>query len=360
MSKAKIGTIEAIFITLTAIVPLTVTSLPITIINELKSSSLLNIFYVTIICTLIGFLIYFLFKKFPGFDIIDVSNYLGGSIFRNIIGFIFIFYFIISSSLLLRNFCEGLDVIYFHYTNIIFMILIFVISITITNYLGFNSTIRTTTIIFPITLLSILLLFFGNIDSFKFQKIFPILGEGFEKTFALGLSNIGAFAGITYIYLLPPLLKNPKQFKIVSVLSGLLSGFFIFICIASLLFMFSIFISTNELMPLFIVSRYIEFGNFFQRFESLFLLIWIISFCCYLSISCKFSTAIFTKIFNLKDSSQLINIFAILIFAIAILPKNYIMSSFFEYYIYRYFTIAIIIIGLVILFLSNLKKKVSR
>ena len=58
MSKAKIGTIEAIFITLTAIVPLTVTSLPITIINELKSSSLLNIFYVTIICTLIGFLIF--------------------------------------------------------------------------------------------------------------------------------------------------------------------------------------------------------------------------------------------------------------------------------------------------------------
>ena len=55
MSKAKIGTIEAIFITLTAIVPLTVTSLPITIINELKSSSLLNIFYVTIICTLMLF-----------------------------------------------------------------------------------------------------------------------------------------------------------------------------------------------------------------------------------------------------------------------------------------------------------------
>ncbi len=91
------------------------------------------------------------------------------------------------------------------------MILIFVISIAITNYLGFNSTIRTTTIIFPITLLSILLLFFGNIDSFTFQKkIFPILGEGFEKTFALGLSNIGAFAGITYIYLLPPLLKKSK------------------------------------------------------------------------------------------------------------------------------------------------------
>ena len=261
---------------------------------------------------------------------------------------------------MLRNFCEGLDVIYFPYTNIIFMILIFVISIAITNYLGFNSTIRTTTIIFPITLLSILLLFFGNIDSFTFQKIFPILGEGFEKTFALGLSNIGAFAGITYIYLLPPLLKNPKQFKFVSVLSGLLSGLFIFICIASLLFMFSIFISTNELMPLFIVSRYIEFGNFFQRFESLFLLIWTIAFCCYLSISCKFSTTIFTKIFNLKDSSQLINIFVILIFAIAILPKNYIISSFFEYYIYRYFTIAIIIIGLVILFLSNLKKKVSK
>ena len=112
-------------------------------------------------------------------------------------------------------------------------------------------------------------------------------------------------------------------------------------------------------MPLFSVSRYIEFGNFFQRFESLFLLIWTIAFCCYLSISFKFSTYIFTKMFKLADSSQLIYVFSVLTYGIALLPKNYSVSSFFEINIYRYISISIIVLGLLILLLANFKKKNS-
>ena len=119
MSKSKIGTIEAISLVLSVLAPFTVISLSRTFINETKSSALLNIIYVTSICLIIGFLIYILFKKFPGLDIIDISGYLGGNIFKNIIGFIFIAYFMITSSLLLRNFCEGLKVDYYPNKNII-------------------------------------------------------------------------------------------------------------------------------------------------------------------------------------------------------------------------------------------------
>ena len=122
--------------------------------------------------------------------------------------------------------------------------------------------------------------------------------------------------------------------------------------------MFAIFISSDEIMPLFSVSRYIEFGSFFQRFESLFLLIWTISFCCYLSISCKFSTYISKKVFNLQDSSQLIYTLIILIFGIEKKKKNYAIINFFETNIYRYLGIAVIFIGLLILLLSNIKKGV--
>ncbi len=359
MSKSKIGTIEAIALILSALAPFTVISLSRTFINETKSSALLNIIYITLICLLISYIIYTLFKKFPGLDIIDISKYLGGNTFKNIIGFMFIAYFMITSSILLRNFCEGLKVIYYPYTNIVYIILMFVIAIGIVNNFSFNATIKTTTLIFPIILLSILLLFIGNINNFSFQKIFPLLGDGLKSTFILGLSNIGSFAGILYLYLLPPLLKQPDKFKKICIWSIILSGLFIFICVATLLFMFSIYINTDEIMPLFSVSRYIDFGNFFQRFESLFLLIWTIAFCCYLSISLKFSTYIFAKTFSLADTSPLIYIFCILLYGIALLPKNYAVSSFFETYIYRYISIALIICGIIILLLANFKKKVG-
>ena len=359
MQKSKLETIEGIIIVLSVLAPFTIMSLPKTIINETKSSSLINIVYITIICLLLVIAIYKLFKKFPGSDIIDISNFLGGPLFKNIVGIIFVLYFIVTSAILLRNFCESLKVVYYQFTNVIYILLLFIVAIATTNHLGFTSTIRTTTLIFPLIIISIILLFVGNLDNFSFERVFPILGNGFQSTFITGLVNIGCFAGISYVYFLPPLLKEPKNLKKIAIISVLFSGIFIFVCIATLLFLFSIFINIDEIMPLFVVSRYIEFGTFFQRFESLFLLIWTISFCCYLSIACKFSTHIFTKIFNIKDPSQLVYIFTILIFAISLIPKNYAVSILFESSIYRYLAIAVIVLGLFVLILSNLKKKVG-
>ncbi|MCI8617754.1 MAG: GerAB/ArcD/ProY family transporter [Clostridia bacterium] len=358
MVKQKISTISAIMLTLSIVVSYITSSLPRTFINESKSAAILNIVYITAIVLFIILLFCKLLKKFPGLDLLDISNFLGGNILKNIVGGFFIFYFILSSSLMLRNFCEGLSVVYYPLTSYVFVILMFIIALAISNRLGFISTLNTASIIFPLVLISAILLFCGNLDNFSFRRIYPILGDGFYNTFILGLKNIGSFGGICYLYFLPPMLKEPEKLKKIAIISVICTGAFILLCVATLLFMFSFFITTNEVMPLFSAARYIEFGSFFQRFESIFLLIWIISFCCYLSISCKFATHIFSKMFNLSDMKPLLTIFTILILGISLLPKNYAVSSSFETDFYRYLRIAIgYILGMLILILANLKKK---
>ena len=154
------------------------------------------------------------------------------------------------------------------------------------------------------------------------------------------------------------MLKKPEDFKKISVISVIFTGVFIFLCVATLLLMFSFFATTDEIIPLFSAARHIEFSSFFQRFESIFLLIWIISFCCYLSIACKFSGHLFSKMFNLSDINSILNIFAILIFGVSLIPNNYAVSNLFETYIYKYLRIIIsFILGMTILILANLKKK---
>ena len=358
MTNQKISTVSAIMLTLSIVISYITSSLPRTFINETKSATLLNIIYNTIIVLFIILLVCKLFKKFPGLDLLDISKFLGDNVLANIVGGLFIAYFIISSSMMLRNFCEELVVVYYPLTSYILIILMFVISIALVNRLSFNATLNTASIIFPLVLISVVLLFCGNLDNFSFRRIYPILGDGFYNTFILGLRNIGAFGGICYLYFLPPMLKEPEKFKKIAVISVIFTGIFIFLCVATLLFMFSFFITTDEIMPLFSAARHIEFSSFFQRFESIFLLIWIISFCCYLSITCKFSTHIFNKMFNLSDMRPVLNIFAILIFGISLLPKNYAISNLFETNIYRYLRIAIgFILGIIILILANLKKK---
>lgn len=358
MSKTKIGTVEAIMIILTIIVAHTILSLPKNILSSMKSASILNLIYISIIAIFISYLIYRLFKNFPGLDIIDISELLGGKIFKNIIGSIFIIYFLISASMLLRNFSESMKVIYYPMTDIFFIVAVFILAICFANKLDFNATSKTNLVVLPIVLFAIVFLFATNMKQFTPQRIFPILGEGIVNTFVLGLSNISAFGGIVYLYFLPPLLKEPQKMKKIALISVGITAIYLLLSVATLLFVFSFFITTDEITPLYNATRYIELGNFFQRMESVFLLVWILAFACYLSTITNFSVSIFKKITNIDNSKPLIDIFGLLILGLSLLPKNYAISQSFENTIYPYLVIAIVFfLALSILILANFKNR---
>lgn len=360
MVKTKISSLEAIMLILTLVISHSILSLPNEILTKYNSASLLNLLYLGIIATLISLLIVNLFKHFPGLDIVDISNVLGGTWLRNAIGITFIIYFILTSSVLLRDFCESIKIIYYPITNITFIVAFVVIAVCIANSLNFNATIKTNRIILPLALISIVFLFITNINNFRPQRIFPILGSGFFNTFILGLSNIASFGGIAYLYFLPPLLKNPTDFKKIAVTSMITTTVYLIFTVATLLFIFSFFLNISEISPLYNATRYIEFGSFFQRLESVFLLIWILVFTCYLSISLKMATYIFQKLTNLNNSKTLVPILGLLTFGIAIIPNNLAISQFFENNIYPSLMIGIVLfLSLGILILANFYKKHS-
>ena len=243
-------------------------------------------------------------------------------------------------------------------TDITFIIALFVIAIVIANRLDLNSTIKTNVIVLPIAIIGVLFLFFTNINKFVPERIFPILGKSAFNTFVLGLTNIASFGGLAYLYLLPPLLKDANKFKKIALISTISTAIYLIFVVAILLFIFTFFTDVSEISPLYTATRYIEFGSFFQRLESLFLLIWILIFACYLSIVCKFSMYIFQKITNISNSKPLIDIFALLILAIALIPKNLAITQTFETKIYPYLVIGIVLfLGLCILIFANLAKK---
>lgn len=358
MNYSKIGTLEAIMLILSVIIVHTVLSLPKALVNLTKSATLINIIYVSILAILIVYVICKILKHFPGMDLLDISEFLGNKLLKNIIGTIFIIYFVISCSIFLRNFCECLQIVYYPFTNIIFVILFFIITICIANNLQFNASLKANLIIAPIVLLSIILLFFANIRYLSIERMFPILGDGFFNTFVTGFGNIFAFNGIVFIYFLPPLLKEPNKLKKIAISSVIISAIYIILAISIILLMFPYFLKTDEVLPLYSAATYVEFGTFFQRLESIFLLIWIIAFACYLSIASKFAMYFFKKITNIKYIKPMIYPFAITILGISLLPKNYAISHYFESDIYRYIMIFVVfILSILILFLAYLKKK---
>ena len=358
MTKSKIGTVEAIMLVLTIVVAHTMLSIPRNILVSTKSATLINLIFVSTLAILISYLIVKLLKNFAGLDIIDISEYLGGKVFKTIVGVIFILYFLVSSSILLRNFCESIKIIYYPMTDILFILALFILAICATNRLDFNASLKTNLLILPLVLASILFVFFANMNKFVPQRIFPIFGDGLYQTFVLGLGNLASFAGITFLYFLPPFLKEPEKMKKIALVSVGITSIYLILCVATLLFMFSFFINTNEIAPLYNATRYIELGSFFQRLESVFLLSWILVFACYLSIVSKFIMSIFKKLTNIETKKPLIDVFGLLILGISLIPKNYAISEKFETDIYPYLVLGItFFLGISILIFANLLKR---
>ena len=361
MDNTKIGNKEAIALLVTITFNNIIMNITKTIISTTASASLLNILYVGIIAIIFTCIICYFLNKFPTFDLIDISKYLGGNVLKWIIGLLYIGYFIFFAGILLHMFASCLQIIYFPLTKIFYIILLFILAGLVTCNMKYNAIYRSTLIIFPFIIISTLFLFFSDIPFFQLEKMYPVFGNGLFTTFVSGLCNLFAFQGLAYIYFMPPMLKEPTKVKNIAVTSIVLSCIVLLICLAIILFMFNGFVETDELLPLYSAVKYIEFGSFFRKMDSIFVLILITSFVSYLSIALKFSTNILKKLTNFKNSSLLSFLLSIVLLCASIWPKNYAISTYFASDVYKYtFLILIIGISFLILLSATVKQKVRK
>ena len=361
MDNVKIGNKEAIALLVTITFNHIILNITKSIINLTSSSSLLNILYISIIVICYTCLICYFLKKFPTCDIIDISDYLGGNVLKWIIGIAYVVYFIFWAGILLNLFSSFLQIIYFPMTKLFYIILLFLISAITACNMKHNAVYRTIFIFFPFLVVSTLILFFADIPYYEVEKIYPIFGNGIFTTFVSGLCNMFAFQVLAYIYFMPPVLKKPEELKKISITAIVLSAIFLLLSVAIIIFMFSGFVETDELMPLYSATKYIEFGSFFRKPDSIYLLTWILAFMSYLGITMKFSNNILRKVTPIQNEILLNILIAIGIFIVSLIPKNYAFSAYLSNIVYKYsFFILVIGVSFAVLLFATAKKLIRR
>lgn len=234
--------------------------------------------------------------------------------------------------------------------------LLFLIALIVTNKLGLQPMVNATLLLMPSVLASLLFVFFASIGDFDFQRIYPLIGDGYMTTFFSGLSNLFAFAGIVVLYFLPPYLKDQKNYTNIALVSIGLSCLFLLMSVFTLLCLYPIDSINQQILPLYLASRHISFGRFFQRLDAIFLLIWTISFTAFLNLFLYISSSIFQKLLHLKHNKWIISMLSILIFAIGLIPNSLQQIMMLHNRIYPYTVLVLVfIIGLLLLVLANLK-----
>lgn len=359
MDNIKLGNFEAISLILIIIINHIILNFSKTIISNTGSASALNILFIGIILLLFVELLIFLFKHFPRMDILDISSFLGGKILKTITGVLFIGYYIVFASILLRTFCENLKIIYLDKLPITIIVIIFLITLTIANKFGFKVISKVNMLFFPVILFCMIFVFIANIKNYNISGLFPLLGNGPKSTFLLGLSNLFAFSSISILFFLPPLV-NDNSFKKIARISTILSILLFFIGISSFLCLFSFLRNSEEIMGLYLATRYIEFGRFFQRLDAVFLMIWTIGVISYLCIITALSMYIFKKITNIKNINALVYCFSGISYIISLLPKNIAQTNYIEINIFKY-VVFLLLFGysILLLIIANIKKVLS-
>ena len=193
------------------------------------------------------------------------------------------------------------------------------------------------------------------------QYLFPAFGYGMDSIFLNGLTNLFAFNVISYLFLLKPMLKEEKHFKTISIISVIVCGIYILVSILSLLMTFPFIVETDEMFSIYLLTRLVSFGNFLQRVDAIFILLWIFIFLTFLSFNFYCILKLFKKIFNIANSSEMSYSLSALIIGLALVFKDIrVVKYIFRNYLKLYAVILIFVVSFIILLLAYFKKKKYR
>ena len=181
-----------------------------------------------------------------------------------------------------------------------------------------------------------------------------------KNTFLNGFENIYAFTGLIYLYLIGPSLKNVKDYTRVGVTSIIISAIYLILSVASIQMLFPFISNDSEPLSMYLSTRTIEFGQFFQRSDAIFMFIWIFTFLSYLSVIGIYISRIGIHTFGSMQNSISPYFYAIIVFIIALIPRNASQIAFLTDVVYKYLAIGVVFVfGFLILLLGFIKKKLT-
>lgn len=351
---------DAIFFTLIVIINKLILNLPKQLIESSLSGAIISAFISGICAIVISYIISLLFKKFENHTIIDIADFLGGKILKNIFSILYIGIFILTSSIVLIKFITILQTAYFPRTPYYFILLFFIFGISYSNFLGKKAVLKTNTIIVPAISISIIFIFFGTKGRIDINRLYPILGKNLKDTFLTGINNIYIFSNICYLMFLMPLLKNKKDFVKVSIISTIISLAFLIFVTGILILTLPFLTKTNEIISVYLLARILEFGEFFQRLDAIFIFLWILSIFSYLSILMMYAKDTFACMINLNKTknNNLSFAFGSILFSLVLFFNKFGIINYLESTIYKYYiTILVFILSIFILILANIKNR---
>ncbi len=276
--------------------------------------------------------VYLLLKRFPGKNIMEVFDAVLGRFIGSILSFVLFAGLIATLCIKLRQFAELQKSNIYIKTPISFLIGCCVFVIAVLSFIGLESIARYSKLISFTIIPIILLLLILSSKTYQFHRLFPIFGNGLDKTLINGIAQSSIYGAVILVAVFAKSLQGTQIIRKVGYNSILIALLINSACFLALTLTFSYYVFKEVSVPMYIMTSLINLGIFFERVESLFVTVWSLSFLVSVAAIFYASLMIYCHIFRISDKKPVILPLSITALALSMVPQR--MTTIIDYYIY--------------------------
>ncbi|MHB8156963.1 MAG: GerAB/ArcD/ProY family transporter, partial [Desulfocucumaceae bacterium] len=297
-------------------------------------------------------------RAHPDMNIVEITADTMGNIVGTIINLMYALFFISVAAIFTRTFSEALVVTALPITPISIITIGYIAVAILGAYIGVEAVARSARVTYPFMLAGIAILLLGLIPKWDINQLFPILGNGPVKVFLEGGRMAGAVTEILLAAVIVKSFHGPEMFRKIAVRAMLMGFGYLTILLLVLVLTFGWNMAQEETLPFYSLSRLIYLGRFFQRLESIFIIIWGYIGMIKIVLTLYASALTLAGTFRLPDHRPLIWPLALIIFMASLLPPDLPTAELIEGIYIRMFTwIPTVALPLMVLAVSLLRKR---
>lgn len=357
-SKIVFGRWESVFMLVNLMSTQIILGFPRNMMETAGNAGWMIPIYLMTVALVIFYIIERLYRGFEGQDILEVAKKAGGNTFKIIIGLIFAIYIFSIISLILREFAEDIKVVALPVSPISFVTSFFIIGMAAGAFAGYEALVRLSSIFVPLIIFGLIIITVGVAPYYNFENIFPIFGTGLGDIFGKGILKLSIFSPMSILYFIVPFLVSHENFKKVGYAAILIAGILFFWGAFAFNLVFPYPTGMETFIPVYNLARLINLGRFFQRVESVFVLIWAASALVYLSAAFLTMLTALQRAFMLEYYKPLIWPCSILIFVVSLMPPNVLVTVNIENkYLRNYLWAIVFLLPIIILIIARAKRK---
>jgi spore germination protein len=319
----QISTVQTVMIISNFILGAGILTLPRTVTEKTQTpDAWISVIISGLITMLIGLIMVKLCKRFPNQSLYQFSQIIIGKWLGSFFSLIIVSYYIVVSSFGVRAMAETTRLFLLQGTPVWAILMPF---LWIGLYLilgGINSIGRMFEIIFPITIIFFMIVMLLGIRIFEIDNIRPVMGLGIKPVLKGLASTSFSFGGFEVILLIFFFMKKKNQATKATLIAIAIPIIFYAITLIMVVGALSVSGVVTQTWPVLTFVRSFEItGFFFERFDSLLLVIWIMQLFATYTISFFAAVLGLSQLFG-KDIQTVSFWILPFIFFIAMVPTN--------------------------------------